>query len=302
MPLIPSILPNELFPTYLQRIAGLNGYSTNRQVLSAARAANGDFSGAGCDWVLGLEALSRLNGLEVPGLIAAHSCKQITHGLDWQGDVDEAQPRTSALKSWIAWNDGGQIRLCPDCIDEDISAYRFAVWRRDHQVPGRYSCPKHGAPLAFTDPVWAAIPEECLGRATPIPRQVAVGFAENAYIGRALEVMDLLIKWNRPLDPVRCRTAFQRQLQLRALEPPRRGRFIDFCNAIDQCFPIEWLRLAFPRRTIERGEYQWFAAGLLSEGAAVFSCAALAVGASLVFESTCTAVEAFTGRRHAPKR
>lgn len=39
------------------------------------------------------------------------------------------------------------LKACSSCISEDVNLYGWAYWRRSHQLPGVWLCPKHYEPL-----------------------------------------------------------------------------------------------------------------------------------------------------------
>ena len=41
--------------------------------------------------------------------------------------------------------------LCTQCVQEDIGFHGMSYWRREHQLPGLYSCTKHSQPLGYVD-------------------------------------------------------------------------------------------------------------------------------------------------------
>ncbi|WP_410512445.1 TnsD family Tn7-like transposition protein [Paenibacillus sp. BR2-3] len=47
-----------------------------------------------------------------------------------------------------------KLHYCPSCYDEDVQQYGEPFWHRNHQLPGVWICPKHGAILhQITNPV-----------------------------------------------------------------------------------------------------------------------------------------------------
>jgi hypothetical protein len=60
----------------------------------------------------------------------------------------------------------GFLRLCPDCVNEDIHAFGESYWKRAHNLPASYICLKHDIRLNIT-----GVPIE-LRRTIPFPDEV----------------------------------------------------------------------------------------------------------------------------------
>jgi hypothetical protein len=58
------------------------------------------------------------------------------------------------------------LRLCPECVNEDIQAFGESYWKRAHHLPACYLCLKHDTRLKITD-----VPME-VRRPLPFPDEV----------------------------------------------------------------------------------------------------------------------------------
>lgn len=300
MSLLPQILPDELLLGYLGRIAALNGCATRRDVALALGVVRKerDAEMDGCGSVL--SAVSTLNGQSPDEMLGAHTCHALARSIGARPAVAAFGRKAHDWANRMAVrNVGKRLRFCPACVEEDLQRERFTYWRRQHQVPGRYTCAQHARPLGITveAPLAKSFPEDVPQFECAADREEVSRCAGNLHIAFVLDFLDLTLMQVAPLDREQCISSIQRVIRERGEDPSEQGWHPELCRRIETVFPMPWLRLAFPTARFPDGHLRPFYMGWISQGALTIPHISLAVVASLLFSSPEEALAAVTGPR-----
>lgn len=91
------------------------------------------------------------------------------------------------------------------CMREDVKQLCFAYWRRSHQVPGRFTCPKHSLPLVSIDessllPGGPAQSEQFIAKAELQTSPYCEETTDTRFVVALLEAM--LERFRRPVQQI----------------------------------------------------------------------------------------------------
>lgn len=94
---------------------------------------------------------------------------------------------------------------CAACMREDIKQLCFSYWRRSHQVPGRFTCPKHALPLVSIDessllPGGPAQSEQFIAKAELQTSPYCEETTDTRFVVALLEAM--LERFRRPVQQI----------------------------------------------------------------------------------------------------
>lgn len=185
--LVPDIKPGELLWGYVRRLSFVNGFT---QPGDAVRYLDAMF---GKDAESVIELFAVLLQCEVEELLRLHTLFPVSFVLKSPPSVTE-----DGRSYWVRHRDmvafdypRDSIRVCPQCVTEDVDFWGISYYRRDHQLPGRWCCEKHERALIKVPAVYG-YPEDALtmapgGPPSALPIEEVV---EHEIVLRYLAIMD----------------------------------------------------------------------------------------------------------------
>lgn len=161
----PAVFHDETLHSVLSRYARLCGVRSCGAVFDGAQSANFFSQNVAfpCRLAELAEALPCGTGLSLAGVIKRHTQLPYYEPFLTQQQVDDANTlmagngeglmlRLGLIASRLEF--ASRVRLCFDCINQDMACVGAAYWHRVHQLPGVLICPHHGTPLKFLDYRW----------------------------------------------------------------------------------------------------------------------------------------------------
>lgn len=299
--IIPVILPDEVIDGYRGRIAGCNGLKKSEAVTRLL-----------CEHVTGqgltdrrpanfLEAAALANRLTFDDFVARHTCYAISNLIGRRptaadsGDTAIRHAKVTTLHARAA-----RMALCPVCVKQDLKQFRFAYWRRRHQIAGQILCHAHACGLQFIERIdqVSVSPAEAAQHARSLPLDYALRLSENPFITCAIEILDKIVEQNLVLDLQNCQAACRGAVLATGEDPSAPGWFSKFSARMDDAFGFEWLARTCRRAKLRPGEMRTFAFGAFGGRSAALSHTALAVVAGLLFPSASAAIAALLQSRN----
>ncbi len=298
MLLRPSLMDDEMDRGYLGRVKRLNGFRDKRETTDALRLWHAGRSTA-AGKIGTTELLSHCAGVSLEVFTAAHMT------LPWRRAVTPFHPEVahgSASAASIHRISGFRLArdgayLCPECILDDQTCVGFCYWRRAHQIPGRYLCPRHSTPLRRVEDEWCFLdtPSARLGSSTPIDYGLLLDSNLHPLTQRFAAIGDALMARAAPLALRSVMRALKRRahdchLQVDGGEA-RRPLLSDL---ILDSYPTAWLQEVFPpAKAKRRGACLHQLDGVLYLSNAASSVEAYLLAAAVLFASSDDAVAAF---------
>lgn len=247
----PAPLPEELDRGYLGRIMRLNGYSSEKDTVTAMIAR------------FGMEHMSRreLSRLELLSLMSDQPLEQfaqfhstiplrraITSSLP---DLRHGSPTRRSLlcnSGMVGARPGAYF--CVKCVSEDVSFHGVSYWRRDHQVPGHLWCKKHLVPLNYldNDAAFLRSPSNCIADSEVVPMAWVGEGQNNKFVNRFHDIAAGLSERISPLDVKFVALALRKQaesLGLNTVAAPVKNKPL-LSDCVRKSFPAHWLTTVIP--------------------------------------------------------
>ncbi|MBN8506529.1 MAG: TniQ family protein [Burkholderiales bacterium] len=148
----PTPFPGEIDRSYLGAVMRMNGL-TNEDATIALMARWAEVPNWTAKAAPVVELLSRVAGVSSEQFVRQHSTLAFRRAItSRQTEVPHGSLDNRSLLS----NSGmrrtrSAAYLCVDCIRADQADLIRSFWRREHQMPGLYWCPKHRIGLSFTE-------------------------------------------------------------------------------------------------------------------------------------------------------
>jgi len=200
--LCPEVLPDEFAPGYLGRVARFNGISSKSDATRYLKAMVG-VPGESLHTFPLTCLLARVSGLTTEQFCVSHTLLPLQRSI---ADTWDDLPHGSREHTNILWTQPlRQLRvgayLCAECIREDVQFRGLSYWRRSHQVPGRYWCPKHGGPLRTCASAQALFvqPKAALAESQAVDGSWVCSLRRTADVQRYLDVCDDFLDSRRPI-------------------------------------------------------------------------------------------------------
>lgn len=201
----PLALPDETDRSYLGAFMRINGLQSNAEALNLiARWTRSTEP----DQVAGssIDLLRRVAGIDLQSFVRQHTTLPLRRGvagpraLSEHGSIENhSLHRCSGMRQTRA----GAF-FCPDCVAADQDFHGRSYWRREHQTPGLYWCPKHRIPLRYMSDRRSFLlsPSVCFERAAQIEERWSILVAANPFVAKYLGICAGMMDNARPL-PVR---------------------------------------------------------------------------------------------------
>lgn len=308
----PQILPDEVDRSYLGAVMRLNGLAEEEG--AAALMA---------EW-LGVrrrkpeeapiaELLSRVADTTPQLFVQQHTTLPFRRGITSRsplGAHGSLENRTLLSRSGMRTTRSAAY-FCIDCVVADQSSRGRSYWRREHQMPGLYWCPKHRIGLHHVEGASGFLrpPSEFLESASAVDNDWAMELQQSEQVRKFLDICSSLMDTKRPFsvqaarDALRLRAKSFGYLNKRSGEAERTAQKL-LSDEILESFPRDWLTLEFPSFGRKRpGCVLHSVDGVLWSGKMASSVNAYALATSVLFEIGDQAIDAFLqpARTHAPQ-
>jgi len=251
MIVVPAPLPDELVNGYRGRVLRLNGWLPTKQ---NARCLLGQYVGHKTsfhDLPMG-QLLAHMTQMSLERFVSNHSMYPLQRAVakDVTGGLMGVGPYRKAAEMQLFRVPRPRAYLCQSCIKEDLDFHGVSYWRREHQIPGYFSCGKHGDPLwsigNFQRHAFEQSPASAMQDAIPTKRELVDSQNSSPANIRYLEICShlLVCQW------VLSKTAVSQLALGRALEL---GLEVDEQNILKSLyrsgevrsfFNAQWLELA----------------------------------------------------------
>lgn len=199
----PTPLPDELFTGYLGRFRALNQIPT---IHSLFKTLQRQISPEGSKRRKTVTLAAGLAGVPVESFTRLHSL------LPWLGAFRHFPPEQIAEDhDWLGRPEK-RLRVCRDCIAEDLGFWGFTYWRRSHQIVGVTWCLKHGCGLTETriKSACECAPDEALSHDSALgPLPLAASETQLRYA----EIVTGLMEQPRPAGRRGIMSALRRRLR-----------------------------------------------------------------------------------------
>lgn len=244
-------LPDELDLGYWQRLMQMNGGRSNRYI--------SDFLSEWCESEEGVvnyrshaSMMRTVADITFQEFVMRHTTTPLRRAIT----SDQPDLAHWLINSHCVLSECGFHALkrgayfCKNCAAEDQTFHGFSYWRREHQLPGVYWCPKHGDNLYFVGEkvAFSCSPAACGASAIQLEGAWLEHGKENRYIQRAFDICSALIDRAAPLSEQQVSKAlvqrasefgFQLFFYQRNMKPLLSDRVLE-------CFGRAWSAAVFP--------------------------------------------------------
>lgn len=245
--LIPSILPEELAHGYLGRIRAINILTNTKVTASIIERSflkeEKNLGKAKCAFALAeaaemtLEQFCQLHTLMPFLRVATIPIPETPHGSNVRlGLVGKSGLRLAVPHSMA----------CPECIQEDLSYWGFAYWRRQHQLTGVPWCEKHRAALINTAGGFDVCPSTPDGIQHQEEASEFHETIENPVINRYVEIATGFLDCSKALSLAQASNKLSRRAQEKAIRVAKNGRRSNLSDIALDSVPIKWLAGILP--------------------------------------------------------
>ena len=144
----PEVLPEEFALGYKGRVMAFNGMTDPKLAMDALMEWSGN-AGTSRRNFSTVELLAAVAEIDVAQFVRAHTALPLRRAVvaALQGVEHGCTSQRSLLWSMALRETRPGAYLCTQCVEEDLAFHGVPYWRREHQMPGLYSCTKHRLPL-----------------------------------------------------------------------------------------------------------------------------------------------------------
>lgn len=196
-------MPEELAIALQARTAQWNGLADKSRWNSEMRRALAD-DGQACEGLPDIEAMAMFHGEPVGRFVGGHTMVPLIHAFSADGGAgDHGAPARRHLLPKTAFRAlRAGAYLCQKCVEEDLDFHGMSWWRRDHQLPGLFWCPKHMTALHLLQDaaVFRKPPSAVISEATPVGDDWCDDLRSDALISRFIEIQEGLLSLAAPLS------------------------------------------------------------------------------------------------------
>jgi TniQ len=249
-PMIPiQALPDELLLGFKARLAIVYGIHANAALNRKLVAVHKHQTGSDVTPVVALLRLGAAAGhCSEWDFLMRHSNVAVNATLDNPLTPEELvagldRPRMAQIMSPSSIH----LRLCKQCVAEDLSVLRFSYWRRSHHIPGRYVCESHQAPLllAPTEPHLASLPHHWVDCSEPVDDFLVQNHNFNHYVRWYIDHMDRVASGQHLIDGGKYRSEVY--ATLKSWRRTGAGWATQLACLMSDAFTVEWLSATVSR-------------------------------------------------------
>ncbi len=213
-----SPLPDEFAAGYQGRMFRHNGWTDAKEAMRALLAWTGNKDATRRE-VSTVELLARAAGKEVGQFVRDHTLVPLRRAVTTTalGVPHGSEAQTSLLCTLAMRSLRSGAHLCVECVKEDYGFHGMPYWRREHQLPGRYWCLKHGCRLSHTssNDAYSRSPTDFIEVHQVVSEPWLHGLKQSRPIERFLAICSDLLSSRHPLDELHVsRTARARATEL----------------------------------------------------------------------------------------
>lgn len=199
----PEVLPEEFAPGYKGRVMAFNGMMDPKLAMNTLMDWSGN-AGLSRRSFSTVELLAAVAGIDVAQFVCAHTALPLRRAV--VASLPEVEHGCTSQRS-LLWSMALRetrpgAYLCTQCIEEDLDFHGMPYWRREHQMPGLYSCTKHRTPLGYveTSNPYLLPPSAFYGHHNPVDHLWVSKLQQSETVQRFLAITSDLIARPRPLD------------------------------------------------------------------------------------------------------
>ena len=217
----PAPLPDELDHGYLGRIIRINGFKYEKDAV--AETVRMFDLGRIPKWERSLsESLSLVAGQSLEEFVMEHSLIPIRRAIAANyADLPHGSPtRRAFLRFFGKRTARPSAFFCRACVSADVEFHGVSYWRREHQLPGHFWCPKHSTPLMFMKEKEAFLqaPSKYSSLALTVPHECFGDALNNSCVGKFMGIMSGLMERERPMHVKYVTLALRTQAASRGLQ------------------------------------------------------------------------------------
>lgn len=300
----PIAFPGEIDRSYLGAVMRLNGLSDEEGAI-ALMAQWADIPNWTPRTTPVIELLSQVAGVPTQLFVQQHSTLAFRRAITSRlADVPHGSlDNRSLLCTSGMRRTRDAAYFCVDCILADQSELIRSFWRREHQMPGLYWCPKHRTGLSFTDAAHAfsRSPSEFVESSSMVGEEWLAGVRSSKAVQRFLDICSVLMETRTPFTVPTVRDALRVRAHRAGIRCSGRGQTSRrerdkelVSDRIQSSFPSSWLEKEFPVFVGRRsGQMLQSIDGVLWSGKSASTVASYALVASVLYETGDEAVDAF---------
>lgn len=189
--------------------------------------------------------------------------------------------------------------FCRSCVAEDMAFHGFSYWRREHQVPGRFTCSKHQIGLSVERGLKAyeTSPSHSIHSAQVVAHEWLKVNTRSEAVQRFLSICDYFLTLEHSIDELNVARLVNAAAKSheRALGTTSSDRHLLSDRALCM-FPGGWLKAVMPSLTTEKrnGEYWAPLDSAVSAKRSATSVMAYAMTLAILYPNAVEACNAFT--------
>lgn len=246
-----KVLPDEIDRGYLGRVMRFNGVRERKDALQALRVCAGEPADGGEGLRTGTVALlASLAAMPLEQFVAEHTTLPWRRAIAWsKTDVEHGGEDSESIISISGMRLARNAAyLCPDCVAADQVELGFSYWRRDHQLPGRERCARHGTMLARVDNEWAFVKSPASFIKADQAKVLDESNAqEQIMVQRFHAIADALMARKLPVPIAVMRGVLHRRGQASGMQVHGgEVKHTLLSDVIKRAFPTNWLREVYP--------------------------------------------------------
>ena len=249
---LPPLLVDEHYLGYVGRVMRFN--SLNRQQVFRSRLIDSEAVKLAVAKPVDsqLQAIAAVHGKTVLEVLSAHtfwSLRACVGKKDFLDDEINGGQHEMVLVQQISMA-SSKLKLCPDCIVEDLDKHGLEFWRCSHQLPGRMICPVHGCPLQIHNDAQLIQnqPEIVAVQASALNCFELRRGTCSVLIDQVPAVLDVLRSQPKPMDRQRCFSSLDFVMQREWPALTNVERLDKLKQRLEGICAEPWLRFLMPSR------------------------------------------------------
>ena len=268
----PALFPDEFAQGYLGRALQINGLNRKDRLGAIAflRSVAGVPSAPGLPIV---EFMAHFAGVSFDSFLRGHTTIPLRRAI--VRNPSSASLKNCSLAALSLGMTGLRpgAYLCEHCVEEDIDFHGQSYWRREHQLPGLFWCPKHLRPLVVSDDDRAFLhtPAAVAPKAQPLDAKWVERIMSHKVIDRFASVVSELATAGQSLPEEKVALALRPLLESHGIHVGY-GQVVRpllsdvLCDSVDE----RWLRSVIPGLLEQPRGVHWRPVDGASVGAALF--------------------------------